>query len=85
MKLSEIFETKVQTNSIILVSVLVPLQVFILYKLNGVLTALLTASCVDPVIMGVIFGPTIALVFTLRSFASKIPGKSTRSEEQEWL
>lgn len=85
MKLSDIFETKIQTNAIILVSVLVPLQVFILYKLNGVLASLLTASCVDPVVMGAIFGPTIALVFTLRSFASKIPLKSNRSEEQEWL
>ena len=68
----EYFRTKIETNAIIISGVLVPLQVFILWKINGQLSTILTGTCTDPLVIGTVFGPTIALVFTLRSFASKV-------------
>ena len=70
--MKDYFRTKIETNAIIVSLVLVGLQVFILWELNGKLAAILTSACPNPLVIGTVFAPTIALVVTLKSFASAI-------------
>jgi len=64
------FATKIETNAIIVTLVLVGLQVFILWQLNGQLANILTNGCPNPLVIGTVFGPTIALIVTLKAFAT---------------
>ncbi len=68
--MKDYFATKIETNAIIVTLVLVGLQVFILWQLNGKLSTILTASCPNPLIIGTVFAPTIGLVVTLKAFAN---------------
>ena len=63
------FATKVQTNAIIISLTLVAIQGYILAELNGHLYDLLTGS--DPTTVGLVFAPTVALVWIGRTFAER--------------
>ena len=61
--------TQIQTNSLIVNLFLVGVQVYILWELNGHLYDLVKQA--DVTVMGVIFGPTIALVWIGREYAAR--------------
>ena len=60
--------TTIQTNSILNSSILAALQIFILWVVNGDLLQILLSK--DPVIVGTVFAPTIALVYVSRRYSN---------------
>ena len=71
----QFFATKVQTNSLIVNLTLVGIQAYILYELNGKLYDVLVTA--EPITLGTIFAPTIALVWVSKRYANQ----STNYEE----
>ena len=66
-----LFETGVQTNAFLVSMMLMALQIYILWELNGHLVSILTTGCLNPLIVATIFAPTMALVYTLKTFAGR--------------
>lgn len=63
--------TRIRSNTAISYIALITLQVFILWEINGELSALFRAKDLD--ILGMVFGPTIALVWVARKDADLPP------------
>ena len=60
--------TTIQTNVLIIASLLVVMQVYILYVVNGDLNALLAGEKLTT--LGLIFAPTIGIIHTLKQFSN---------------
>ena len=65
-----VFATGIQTNAILISFTLVSIQFYILAELNGHLYDILLKGCLDPMVIGTIFAPTLALVFMGKAFSS---------------
>ena len=67
--MSKWFATKVQTNWLISSVLMTGLQIYVLWELNGALTQILLASCINPLVIATVFAPGLALVWCMKQFA----------------
>ena len=68
----------IQPNALILSAILTILQVFILWQLNGKLPELILSH--DFPTLGIIFGPTIAIGWTLKKFSTPV-GENEKEDD----